>query len=309
MFALSTSWNALRYSRAKDIIKKIKRAGFDRVELNFNLSSAMVEEMVLLKEQGLIKVVSIHNFCPVPDSIPREMASPDIFSLSALDEDERKIAVRHTQKTIDTAARIGAKVVVLHTGKVEIDDKTLELTAFNGRKDKWRYRRLKEEFLKERRQKSGKFFTQTLKSLEQLCRYSQRHKIMLGIENRYYLCEIPIPEEMEIILKNFPGPPLYYWHDVGHAQVYEYLGFIKHKTILDRFSYRMIGIHLHDVKGIDDHLPPLKGRFNFALLKPYIKRQTLKVLEPHYPATAGEIIRGRDYLKELFSERIDQDDS
>jgi hypothetical protein len=63
----------------------------------------------------------------------------------------------------------------------------------------------------------------------------------------------------------------------------------------------MLGIHLHDIKGIDDHRAPLKGEFDFALLKPYVRSDTLKVLEPHYPATAEDITRGRKYLEKLFS--------
>ncbi|GAI91730.1 unnamed protein product, partial [marine sediment metagenome] len=113
-------------------------------------------------------------------------------------------------------------------------------------------------------------------------------------------CEIPTPEEMQAILTVFSGAPIYYWHDVGHAQIYENLGFFKHKALLDRFKQRMLGIHLHDIDGIDDHRAPLKGRFDFNLLKPYVKKETLKVLEPHYPATAEEIIRGQRYLKKLL---------
>lgn len=302
MFALSTSWNALQYSRAKDIIKEIKALGFDRVELNFNLTPAMVDEMLLLKEQGLIKVVSVHNFCPIPEGISRKSASPDMFSLSALDEEERAKAVRYTCKTIDTASRIGAEVVVLHAGRVEVEERIKELVSIYRTQDSQRYNSLKEQMLRERKEKSKKFFTQALKSLEQLCRYAQKRKVKLGIENRYYFYEIPDFKEMEIILATFPGPPLYYWHDVGHAQIYENLGFFEHKAILDRFSQRMIGIHLHDIEETDDHRAPLKGKFDFSLLKTYIKKETLKVLEPHYPATAEEIIRGRNYLEELFSE-------
>ncbi len=303
MFALSTSWNALQYSRAKDIIEEIKGLGFDRVELNFNLTSALVQEMLSLKEQGSIQVVSIHNFCPIPEGISREKASPDIFSLSALDEKEREKALSCTCKTIDTACAIGAEVVVLHLGKVQMEERIKDLACAYAEQDKRRYTRLKGRMFKEREKKSKRFFAQALKSLEQLCRYAQKQKVKLGIENRYYFSEIPAPQELEVILATFSGPPLYYWHDVGHAQVYENLDFFKHKTMLDKFGRRMAGIHLHDVEGVDDHRAPLKGKFDFTILKTYMKEEILKVLEPHYPATAGEIIRGRRYLEKLFASR------
>ncbi|MBL7084724.1 MAG: sugar phosphate isomerase/epimerase [Candidatus Omnitrophica bacterium] len=300
MFALSTSWNAWRYSQAKDIIKEIKGLGFDCVELNFNLTSLIVDEIIRLKDRGVIEVASLHNFCPVPKGILRKQALPDTFSLSALDEKERQQAIRYTKRTIDTASRLEAEAVVLHLGKVEMKERIRELASIHKSKDRQRYARLKNEMTKERKSKSKRFFTQTLNSLEQLCNYAQRRKVKLGIENRYYFNEIPAVEEMESILSVFSSPPLYYWHDVGHAQVYENLEFIKHKTLLDKFSQRMIGIHLHDIDGIDDHRAPLKGKFDFSLLKPYLKPETLKVLEPHHPATAREIIRGRNYLEKLF---------
>lgn len=300
MFALSTSWNAWRYSQAKDIIKEIKGLGFDQIELSFNLTSSMVDEMISLKDRGLIEVVSIHNFCPIPQGISRNEATPDIFSLSTLDEHERQKALHYTKRTIDTASRIGAEVVVLHLGRVEMEEKIRELALLYRNYDRQRYNRLKTQVLKERKAKSERFFTQTLKSLKILCNYAQKYKVKLGIENRYYFSEIPNTEEMELILATFPNSLLYYWHDVGHAQVYENLEFFKHKTILDKFSHRMYGIHLHDIEGVDDHRAPLKGKFDFSMLKTYIKRKTLKVLEPHHPAIAEDIIQGRKYLEELF---------
>lgn len=300
MFALSTSWNALQHSQAKDIIKEIKGLGFKRVELSFNLSPAIVEEMLGLKEQGLISVVSVHNFCPVPEGISPNAALPDIFSLSALNEDERQKALQYTKRTIDTASRIAAEAVVLHLGKVQIEEKIKRLVLIDQIKDSKGFGQLKKDMEEERKEKSKQFFDRALKSLESLCSYAQKRKVNLGIENRYYFSEIPSLEEMEIILKTFPGPPLYYWHDVGHAQVYENLKFLKHQAILDKFKHRIYGMHLHDIEGIDDHRAPLKGKFDFSLLKNYITKDTLKVLEPHYPATAQEIIRGREYLEGLF---------
>lgn len=300
MLAISTSWNASRHSRAKDIIDEIRGLGFERVELSFTLTAAKVEEIISLKNQGLLKVVSLHNFCPMPQGLLHRAISPDMFSLSALGKRERQKALGYTKKTIDTASRIGAEAVVLHIGRVEVKERLRELAQLYEHQNRPAFEGLKKQMLKEREAKSKRFFEQVLKSLEELCAYSQKRKVKLGIENRYYFNEIPTIEEMEIIFSRFPAPPLYYWHDVGHAQVYENLQFVQHKTMLDKFSQRMIGIHLHDIEGIDDHRAPLKGRFDFTLLKPYLKKETLKVLEPHYPATAEEIIRGKEYLEKLL---------
>jgi len=82
-------------------------------------------------------------------------------------------------------------------------------------------------------------------------------------------------EEFEAIFEIFgPDSNIGYWHDTGHAQVFENLKIAKHKDYLDRFSGRLIGAHIHDIRGtIDDH-----------------------------HATADEIKKGLNYLKELFGE-------
>jgi sugar phosphate isomerase/epimerase len=302
MFALSTVWNALQHSHAEEITEEIKSIGFKQIELNFNLTPVIVKEMIDLKDRGKINVVSIHNFCPIPKGISRYRASPDVFSISALDEVERQKAIYYTKKSIETASRIGAEAVIVHAGKIQMDEKIKELAElYIINKDKKRYHKLKAKMLKERQEKSKRFFNQALKSLEHLCCYAQKHNVKLGIENRYYLSEIPSLEEMETVLTTFPSPPLYYWHDIGHAQVYENLGFTEHKTILDKFSKRMLGVHFHDIEGINDHRAPLKGTFDFSLLRPYLKRKTIKVLEIHYPSTAKEIIAGIHYLERLFA--------
>ena len=244
----------------------------------------------------------MHNFCPIPDETTRQQASPDIFSLSALDEQQRLKAVKYTQRTIQTAARLKAQAVVLHLGKVQAEEKIRELADYHSNNDREGFKQLKRKMISERKIKSRAFFLQALKSLNSLVDSALKQGVKLGIENRYYFNEIPSLEEMDEILNNFPSPPLYYWHDVGHAQVYENLEFLDHKTILDKFASRMLGMHLHDIEAIDDHRAPLQGKFDFAQLKPYVHKGLLMVLEPHQPASAAQIIKARQYLTQLFTD-------
>jgi hypothetical protein len=51
---------------------------------------------------------------------------------------------------------------------------------------------------------------------------------------------------------------------------------------------------------MEDHKAPLAGTFDFSILKPYVRPETLKVIEAHQPATADEIRKGLIYLKGLF---------
>lgn len=125
------------------MIDEIKGLGFNSVELNFSLNSSMVKELIVLSDCGLIKVVSVHNFCPIPEGTSRNMASPDIFSLSSLDEEQRKKAIHYTKRSIDTAARIGAGVVVLHLGKVKMHEQIKQLALLCKKRDSLRAKKAK----------------------------------------------------------------------------------------------------------------------------------------------------------------------
>ena len=60
-----------------------------------------------------------------------------------------------------------------------------------------------------------------------------------------------------------------------------------------------MGIHLHDIKGTQDHLAPGMGEFDFISLKPFLKRNTIKVIEVHQPATKDQLKMSITYLNKI----------
>lgn len=300
---ISTSWNAALHTDSNKIIQEVKNLGFDKVELSFNFTSSMVETVRRLVEENQIKVVSLHNFCPIPDGLKREEALPDCFSLASTDESTRQKAVGFTKRTIDTAAALNARAVVLHCGRVEIPSRTEDLISLyaRGLKDSRAFSQIREDIIAERRQNAMPYFENSLKSLEELNTYARGKNILLGIETRFYHREIPSLDEIGAILEAFKGSQIYYWHDTGHAQLMETLGFCSPDEYINRYGNAMIGIHAHNIIGCCDHQAPVHGEFDFNRITPYIKSDTIAIIEAHQPASKQELRESKEYIERLWN--------
>ncbi|RJP28829.1 MAG: sugar phosphate isomerase/epimerase [Candidatus Omnitrophota bacterium] len=303
---LSTSWNAFHHNNGRKILSEITQLGFKRVELSFNLTESIFKDILKETRNDRISVSSLHNYCPIPGILERKHALPDVFSIASTNESERLSAVKYTKLTIDAADEIRARAVVLHCGRVDMEDSTRSLINLHSinMQDTKEYRDLRDKAIKERESLHKPFLDNALKSLEELNAYAKSRNILLGVETRFYLREIPSLREVGIILDKFQGSNIYYWHDTGHAQVMENLGFIKHMDFLDLYGTKMLGIHLHDVNGCKDHLAPLKGNLDFKKIASYIKNDTIKVIEAHYPATKNEIIDAKEFLEVLLDGKL-----
>ena len=118
MLALSTSWQLDGSTTAERMFETFTHLGIKGVELSYQTSENQYQQLKqLLKPSGL-KVVSIHNFFPIPPvkSVKKDSkGGGDLFLLSSQDDEERQRAIRYTTKTIEHAAEMDAAAVVLHS--------------------------------------------------------------------------------------------------------------------------------------------------------------------------------------------------
>lgn len=297
MISVSTCyWSEDIKDNPEDMISDILDSGFDAIELEYRISETQFKKIRPIIKKKLT-VTSIHNYFPKPDD-PKIKGSGDLYLLSSTDRDEHSDAIKHTIRTIEYADDMEAKAVVLHLGRVDMEnpfDKLKELFE-RGLIDKEEGKNFVKEQKEIRRSSRQKNLDSVLKALDKLALYAERYGVFLGIENRFYLHEIPDKEEIEIILKEFQGSNIKYWHDIGHAIVQERLGICSQKDLLDSFSSDMIGIHIHDVKGIEDHLAPGEGDVDLKEIIGSIKKDVLKVLEVHKKAKKENMVKAKEIL-------------
>jgi sugar phosphate isomerase/epimerase len=195
-------------------------------------------------------------------------------------------------RTIDFAASLGAPIVVLHLGRVEMRDyteKLMELFA-HGRAAEPKFERVRIKAITVRAKKRQKYFDQVRRTLDEILPRAKELKITLGIETRFGIEEIPSEDEVGELLNIYGTESLAYWHDIGHAQVKENFGFASHESLLKRYQGRTAGMHLQDfAPPAFDHQPPGFGTFDFTRLTPWITPSMSLIWEIHKGWTAEQV--------------------
>jgi sugar phosphate isomerase/epimerase len=263
------------------MLNEIRDLGFSTIELSHGIRISLIEGMMRAFEKDpSLKICSLHNFCPLPVGYMR--SAPNIYLLSSDHPSERQRAIRQTIHTMDFAVKMKARYVVLHLGSVSMGDYTRDLVSLiqDGKRDTPKYQKLLAKAAAKREDRGHKPFQRTMNSLEALVKEAADRNLVLGIENRYKLEEIPSEQEFVQIFKHFDTPHVGYWHDTGHAETWHHLGIADHEAWLTKFQDRIVGCHFHDVTYPDrDHQIPGKGTIAFQELAILKKPEVLKVFE------------------------------
>jgi sugar phosphate isomerase/epimerase len=293
--ALSTMWGIGQFPSLSGFFAAASGLGFSRFELNHAVNSGMLNGLAL---NGW-RITSIHEPCPA--DISTSVLSERNWLISAPDEDDRQHGVMATRRSIDLAHELGAQVVIVHPGRVDIEpglDSRVRDLYRHGRLGEPEYRRAKDQLVAARAAHAAINMRSVRLSVAELAEYAGRVGIRLGLENRYHYHEIPLPDELDDLLGMGYGEVVGYWHDVGHAQALANLGFGSHEEWLQRFASRMVGVHLHDIVGLQDHLAAGLGCLDWDMVACYLPRNALRTCEFQTCNSPEKVTAGVRFLVE-----------
>lgn len=301
MLGISTCWWENRSPNGEMILDEFLDLELDGIELEYRVTYPLFRQMKPFLNKT-IKVLSIHNYFPKPNEFQHLKASGDLFLLSSIDKDERNRAIQYTIKTFEYACDLEVVPVIVHLGRVDMPNPVTRFKYFYSNQSIDQQEGM--DFLKKQRIERGnqvqRHLDAVLFSLDQLNLEAEKKGIMLCVENRYHFHEIPNLQEVRIILNEFRGGHIRYWHDMGHAAAQERIGICRQKEWLESYSDALMGVHVHDIKGLEDHLPPGKGDLAYEELMGFIQVDTLKILEIESMIPQDELKDGIQFVKQVL---------
>ncbi|MGA1192995.1 MAG: sugar phosphate isomerase/epimerase family protein [Kiritimatiellia bacterium] len=280
-FAVSTHWNTFRHATGEAMIEEILALGVGAVELGYDLRADMVPGVKKMVDEGAVKVLSVHNFCPVPMGTHR--GHPEIWTPASPDTRTRESAVYHITRTVEFAAEMGAKVVVAHAGNVDMSRFSRDLMEWCARGQQFSpaYEKLKMRAQLSRDKRAPKQIGYLRESIDRLLPELEKHQVMLAFENLPTWEAIPTEMEAEQLLQSYNSPWLRSWYDFGHGQIRQHLGFINTERWVERLTPWIAGAHIHDfLPPGQDHVMPPRGTIPFEFYREFANRDIVRVLEP-----------------------------
>ncbi len=294
------------------MLHEIAALGFTHAELSHGIRIVLVPGILKAVEEGLIKISSTHNFCPLPAGVTQ--AAPNLFEPSQEDRREHDQWLRHTKRSIDFASQVKARVVVLHLGSVKFwlfpPGRKLHAYLKNAPDTAVatdaRYQGVLRKSCEKLRGRMGPFWKQVQKSLGEISTYARERGVSLGCENREKFEELPLDDDFPSFFEGLPADtPCGYWHDTGHADIKEGMGLINHRVHLERNASRLLGFHLHDVSAAGkDHQPVGAGRIDFDMISQFWRPEHLLTLELSPRVSTEDVASSKARVEALMAKRF-----
>lgn len=291
------------------MLKEMAGLGFESVELSHGIRITLVPGIMKAVEEGVVRVASTHNFCPLPTGVVQ--AAPNLFEPSARELREHDQWLRHTKRSIDFAAQMKARVLICHLGSVgffwfnpsrNLRNYLRDHPAAGRTPEDRVYRGLLEKSVAKLRKRMGPYWEQTKASVNAILDHARQKGVTLGFENREKFDELPLDADYDDFLAGLPaGAPVGYWHDTGHADIKEGMGLLEHRAHLAKMAGRVIGFHLHDVNAQgNDHQPVGSGHVDFQMVSGFWRPEHLLTLEFGPRLTVDEVCVSKQRIEALM---------
>jgi sugar phosphate isomerase/epimerase len=310
--ALSSCWCSQRHQDGYAMLQEMAGLGFEWAELSHGIKITLVPGILRAVEEGVIKIASCHNFCPLPAGVSH--AAPNLYLPSSSDARERDQWLRQSKRTLDFAHQVKARKVVLHLGSVEFFwsnpgtklDAYFEAHAETDLANDATYQKLLAKSLTKLKERMPPFWENTKAGLTQLLPYAEEKGIQLGFENREAFDELPLDADHPDLFAAMAKPAACgYWHDTGHAQIKQNMGLLNHQEHLARNAPNAIGFHLHDVSAEGrDHQPIGTGRIDFEMVSSFWRPEHTLVLEFSPRLTTEQVMSSKQRVEELVAQRF-----
>jgi len=304
MISFSTRWNSARHTSGDAMLREIKaKLGFELIELDHGVRSSSMPGIQQIFDAGEIRFSSLYEFWPSATKTP--VPSPDSYRLSAASAEDRERAVTQAFQTIDLAAQLNATFVVLRLGTVNMPPITDRLIAMAKAGDylSREYVRMKISAVQEREKIAPECLQHVKNCLLRVIDYAAPKNIRIGLKARRDYEQIPTERELSELLEEMNSPHLGYWHDFGHCQVKENLGFIDHAEWLRAVGPRTFGCHVQDcIWPAREGQLPFTGDVDFKKLVPLLPANCLFVWQMSPNRKADAIRQSVQMWKERFGE-------
>ena len=189
--------------------------------------------------------------------------------------------------------------MIVHPGRVVMDESLeaiLRQLYREGKRHTPEYEQALATMMQVRAGRAAAPLQAVRRSVDELADHASRRGVRLGLESRDHYYEIPLIDELDELLAAGYGETVGYWHDVGHVQKSEYKGYGPHEAWLTRFADKMIGVHLHDIVGMEDHLAAGEGQMPWDMVARHLPSGILRTCEFRDANSPEQVIAGRQWL-------------
>jgi hypothetical protein len=277
--ALSTCFARPHGLGPEAIEEVLARGSTGGVVLDQGLSPGLLEALSPRLLRAGLPILAIEAPCP------RSRVSS--AALCAADRDEATAALDAALATVELAATLGARFVVLQLGEIAALGRD-----FGHARDRFTRGQLDEqhafELLEARDDSSGRPLDSARRALDRLCRAAESASLTLVLRSPRRYIALPSPQELDQLLGDLSGAPIAAALDLPGAHLLDVMGFHPMALSLATFGARSALVYGGDACGPIGALPPGHGVLDLPALTAGLPKDSPTAIAPWHGLTLDE---------------------